>query len=544
MANTVIQLKYSDVTNTPPSLNVAEPAYSNVSNKLFIGLSDSSVVAVGGKYYTDIVDAATSANTGSALVKRGADGGFSATYVYASLYGNANSATQLLNGRNFTIAGPDVASDTVAFDGTAGVTLNANLTSTGVVAGTYGGTTNIPVFTVDAKGRLSSAANVAISTTLNIAGDTGTDAVALATDTITYVGGDGITTTVYSANSNVKIDVDNTIIRTTGNQTITGDVSITGNLVVSGNTTQINVSQLLVDDPLIYLGENNYTSDTVDIGFVGNYYDGATQRHAGFFRKHASNTFYAFTQYTPEPNTTNIINTSDASFVVANLVANITGANVSGLITDIAVSDGGTGASSFSAGQLILGNGTGALQSLANTNTAGTYGAQNYVPVITTDIWGRVSSVSNTAIGGLDTNTLTSGTLPIARGGTNNATYTTGAMLQYNGSGIVSLANTGTAGTYGSQDYVPVITTDAYGRVSSVSNTQIGIAASQVISGTLGVPRGGTGASSFSVKGVIVSNTSSSTGALSALTSSTEGHVLQINASGVPTFAYLNGGTF
>lgn len=542
MANTVLQLKWSEFTSVPPSLNVAEPAYSNVSNKLFIGLSDNSVVAIGGKYYTDIVDAATSSNTSSTLIKRGTDGGFSATYVKADLYGNANTATTLLNGRNFNIAG-DVISDYVGFDGSAAVTLTSNLSTTGVVAGTYGGATEIPTFTVDVKGRLTSAANVSIATTLNIAGDSGTDAVSLLTDTITFIGGDGITSTVY-ANSNVKFDVDNTVIRTTGDQTITGDLSITGNLTLSGNTTLINVTTLDVQDPLIYLAGNNYTSDIVDIGFVGNYYDGTNQHHAGFFRKHASNTFYAFTNYIPEPNTSNIIDTADASFLVADLVANITGANVSGLITDIAVSDGGTGVSSFSSGQLIVGNGTGPLQSLANTGTAGTYGAQNYIPVITTDAWGRVSGVTNTAIGGLDISTISSGTLPIARGGTNNTSYTAGNIVYYDGSAIVSLANTGTAGTYGSQDYVPVVTTDAYGRVSGISNTQIGIAASQIISGTLGVPRGGTGASSFSVKGVIVSDQSSTTGALSALTSSTEGHVLQINASGVPTFAHLNGGSF
>jgi len=149
MANTVIQLKYSDTTAIPASLNTAEPAYSNNSNKLFIGQSDGSVVAIGGKYYTALIDAATSANTSSAIVKRGSDGGFSATYVSANLYGNANTATALLNGRNFEINGLDVESAAVAFDGTAGVVLQGNLKTTGVTAGTYGGASQIPVFTVD-----------------------------------------------------------------------------------------------------------------------------------------------------------------------------------------------------------------------------------------------------------------------------------------------------------------------------------------------------------------------------------------------------------
>ena len=137
-----------------------------------------------------------------------------------------------------------------------------------------------------------------------------------------------------------------------------------------------------------------------------------------------------------------------------------------------------------------------------------------------------------------------SGKLAIARGGTNNDTYTTGAAVFYDGTAIKTLANTGTAGTYGSASHHPVITTDALGRVSGVTNTAIAIDTSAVVSGTLGVARGGTGASSFSVKGVIISDSSSTTGALSALTSPTEGHVLQINSSGAPTFAHLNGGSF
>jgi hypothetical protein len=53
MANTVIQLKWSNLTDAPASLNVGEPAYSNTSHKLFIGDSVNNAIAIGGKYYVD-----------------------------------------------------------------------------------------------------------------------------------------------------------------------------------------------------------------------------------------------------------------------------------------------------------------------------------------------------------------------------------------------------------------------------------------------------------------------------------------------------------
>ena len=508
MANTVIQLKWSEVTSTPVTLNVAEPAYSNTSGKLFIGRTNGGPIAVGGSYYTALIDAATNSNTASAIVKRDANGAFS-----GRLYGTANDALQWTTARTIGVSGD--ATGTVSVDGSANANIPLTLSNSGVTAGTYGSASQVPSITVDAKGRVTSASNVAISipTTLNIANSTVSGSLSLATDTLTLKGGSGITSTVYDANNTFVLDVDNTVIRTTGNQTITGDFSVSGNLTITGNTTLVNVSTLQVNDPLIYLGENNYSSDLVDIGFAGNYYDGATQRHAGIFRKHGSNTFYAFTQYTPEPNTTNVIDTTDPSFMVGTLVANITSANVSGLLNPIAVADGGTGAATFSSGRLIVGNGTGALQSLANTGTAGTYGNAAYVPVVTTDAYGRVSGVTNTAIA-VDTSAITSGTLPIARGGTNQTSYTTGAMLQFNGTSITSLANTGTAGTYGSASYHPIITTDAYGRVSSVSNTAIAIDASAITSGTLGVARGGTGNTSL-INGTILIG--AGTGAITTL---------------------------
>lgn len=70
--------------------------------------------------------------------------------------------------------------------------------------------------------------------------------------------------------------------------------------------------------------------------------------------------------------------------------------------------------------------------------------------------------------------------LAFSSGGANAVSYTTGAFLTSNGTAFVSVANTGTAGTYANASYVPVITTDAYGRVSSVTNTAIQAASTSV----------------------------------------------------------------
>lgn len=610
MANTVIQLKYSEGTATPASLNVAEPAYSNNSNKLFIGLAGNQVVAIGGKYYTDIVDAATNLNTSSTIVKRDASGNFSAGTITAALSGNATTATTWQTARTLGVSGD--ATGTVSVNGSADANIPLTLASSGVSAGSYGSSTNIPTFTVDAKGRITSAANVALSTAFNFAGNTGTGSTSTG-GTITIVGqnGSGITTSFDDSTDTFGIGVDTTIVRSNTaslNQTIDGNITITGNLIVTGNTTTVDVSTLSVEDSLIALARNNVT-DSVDIGFYGHYNDG-TNRHAGIYRHAGDKLFYVFDNYDQEP-TANTVNPADASFRLATLKTNLTANSANATIAtigtltltnDLAVSEGGTGASTFTAGGIIMGNGTGALSVLANTGTAGTYANASHVPVITTDAYGRVSAVTNTAIA-IDTSAITSGTLPIARGGTNQTTYTTGAALQFDGTSISTLANTGTAGTYANASHVPVITTDAYGRVSSVTNTSIAIDTSQVTSGTLGVVRGGTGLSSYTVgdivyasgtttlaslagvatgnvlisggvstapsygkvgltthvsgilavgnggtgntaltnNGVVIGQGSS---ALTTVVSSTEGHVLQINASGTPTFAHLNGGSF
>ena len=591
MANTVIQLKFSEGTATPASLNVAEPAYSNNSNKLFIGLAGNQVIAIGGKYYTDLVDAATDANTVSTIVKRDSVGNFSANVITAALSGNASTATKWQTARTIGVSGD--ANGTVSIDGSANANIPLTLGDTGVTAGTYGGSTNAAVIVVDSKGRITSASNVATSSVLNIAGDSGTDAVSLSTDTITFVGGDGITTVAYSANSNVRFDVDNTVVRTTGG-TISGDLAITGNLVISGNTITQDVETIRTEDSLLLLAANN-VADAIDIGFAGQYNDGST-KYTGLV-KQAGGNYFLFQNLPNNPTTNTLAVGSATAGNTATLRANLTGGLIYSLASAIDVADGGTGANTFTTGGIIMGNGTGALSVLANSTYTLTGGlaAANTISSLTVDAYGRVTAATGVAIA-IDTAQITSGTLSLARGGTNQTSYTAGQRLVYDGTSLSSQANTsttvtgglaaantitsltynsygevtaftgaaiaidtaqitsgtiadarlptkGTAGTYANASHVPVITTDAYGRVTAVTNTAISIDTSQISGGTLGVTRGGTGVGSFTANSVLISG-ATSTSAVVSLNSSTEGHVLQVSSAGVPVFGFLNGGSF
>ncbi len=91
MAQT-IQIKRSTSTTTPSSLSAGELAYSGKSdsNKLFIGHPDGTTgpVAIGGQYYTGVIDGAASANTAGKLVVRDGSGNFSAGTITAALTGN------------------------------------------------------------------------------------------------------------------------------------------------------------------------------------------------------------------------------------------------------------------------------------------------------------------------------------------------------------------------------------------------------------------------------------------------------------------------
>lgn len=105
-----------------------------------------------------------------------------------------------------------------------------------------------------------------------------------------------------------------------------GDVEIAGSLTVTGGVSNVQVTDLIVSDPLIHLASNNETSDIVDIGFIGHYSDdgGDTKRHIGLFRDSTDGVFKFFTnlvQASLDTSNTTTVNTAATSYRIATLQA-------------------------------------------------------------------------------------------------------------------------------------------------------------------------------------------------------------------------------
>ena len=548
----IIRIKRSEVAGNPSVLAAGELAYSalpdngsNGGDRLYIGIGTETTgdavnhYVIGGKFFTDRLDhTAGTLTANSAIVVDGNSKIDNLLVDNLQLNGNTLSTTDTNGNLILAPNGTGLVSIASAYtlpraDGTVGQALITN-----------------------GSGTVSFAT---ISTTLNIAGDTGTDAVSLITDTLTFTGGDGITSAV--TNNAVSFVTDATIARRADTHYI-GTTAVTlnrasANLALTGILSTAfagSTSGTITLTPTAIAGTNTITLPALT-GTVAltnqklNVFAATTSAElAGVISDETGTgslvfaTAPTFTTSIDGGATFGAFGSSTAltlgfTGTAANTTNIATGATATGTTKTVNI---GTGGAAGSTTNVNLGSASGGIVTVNSALTVtgdltvnGTITTVNSTTLTVDDKnieLGSVAIPSNATAdgGGITLKGTTDKTFnwvnaTAAWTSSEDLNLLTGKVYEINGTTVLSATTLGSGVTTSSLTSVGTITTGTW-------------------QGTVvGPTYGGTGLSTYSTGDLLYASASNT---LAKRAIGTEGKVLQVSAGGLPIWGDLDGGTY
>ena len=373
---------------------VAFPLYINPLSQVILGGTDFTIpsntanVIINGSIYISNTSVATSTSTGALQVAGGA--GIAGNVYAGSVFDNGIRVVSTSSGIGNVI----IASGAI------------NLRAFGPGAATVGSSTAIPVITTDVYGRISAISTANITTTMSIVGTTGTGAVNLATQSLTFTSTTGLraiasgSTIALSNSQDLQVTASpifagittgptqvNGTLSATGITTVTnatvstgaangafvvtggagvtgtsyfgGDLYVTGN-IFTPNLVATSTSTLSVSSPLVYLTAPPYPY-SFETGLYSHFIGGAANvyQHTGIVRNHNNNLWTFFSNVSSEPTTT--VNFADPLIIYDSVQAG--GLLLSNL----------TASTNTTTGALVVAGGAGIAGNL-NVNSAGYFG--------------------------------------------------------------------------------------------------------------------------------------------------------------------------
>lgn len=586
-------------TSAPSNIKTGELAYSwvtgtqaNNGDRLYIGTGTESggvapaVAAIGGKYFTEMLNHVHGTTTASsalitdanshvsalnaATLKIAATGALGSAVAITGILDEdnlgTNSATSLatqqsikayvdaqVTAQDLDFQGDsggalniDLDSETLTISGDTGIstvgsgnTIEIDLDDTAVTAGSYGSQTAIPTFTVDAQGRLTAATTVALATALTVDADSGTQDVALLTDDLKIIGtSNEVNTSIAKSGTDVTLTVG-----------LPAAVTITDSLVVDnigvGLTADGTISTSSGDLTLSPNGASDVVIDSDTFTVQSGEAESALIKLISDESDDAGDEWHVLN------------NAADNVLSFGNDIASAGTA-----VTQLSLTPHATVTNSTTAvaGNMTVGNKltvTGDLQVDGTTVTVNTTNVTMDDPILTlggdsapgSDLnkdlgiigrWHNGSS-AKTAFFGFDDST---GRFTFVPDATESTAVISGALGDIDvGGAYIGNIQVGVTGDNEIDTSTGNLTIDSTGGLTTIDD-DLTVTGTVTLTNDLAVTHGGTGVSSFTNNGVLYGDAGNALDVTAA--SSAAGSILQTAASGgVPAFSnIIDGGTY